>query len=101
MISWMTLFALVAIAAWVPVLWRFFSAWRKRRNPVSLAICLMITLLLYTSIISIMRLDGTITPEWAWFGFLLFNVTTCANFYAAFWWSGRKFTDTRDSGGRG
>jgi len=93
----MTAFAVVAAGAWVPVLWRFFSTWRKRHNPVSLAICLTILLLIYTSIISIEHLEGDIDAKWLWLGFLAFDVLVCLNFYISFWWSSRRFPDRRGS----
>ena len=91
MISWMVLLAGASVGAWLPVLWKFFLAWRTRSNPVSLAICLTIALLIYTSIISVEHLEGDIDARWLWGGFLVFNTIVCLNFYISFWWAKKRF----------
>jgi hypothetical protein len=94
-VSWVTLVAVLSIVAWVPVISRFFNAWRRRRNPISLAICLVLGLLIYTCIIIIENVEGEVAPLWLWIGFLGFNALVCFNFYVSFWWSSRRFPDRR------
>src|SRR3990172_12157880 len=44
---WLFVVALVIALAWVPVLIRFFRSWQARKNPISLAICILVTLAVY------------------------------------------------------
>lgn len=82
-------------AAWIPILIKFVRAWRARGNPVSLAICGIILLSIYSNIlvIAVYAYDGN--PRWAAYATHVFNGLVCANFYLAFVWSNRRFPDAR------
>lgn len=71
---------------------KFFRAWRTRANPVSLAICGLILLLIYTNVLSIGVVGDAL---WSTVLTLAFNVIICGNFYLAFRWSNKRFVDTR------
>ncbi len=82
-------------AAWVPILLKFIRSWRARRNPVSLAICGAILLSIYSNIlaIAVFAFDGNATT--AAIATHVFNGMVCVNFYFAFLWASRKFSDDR------
>ncbi len=89
-----TLSVFLAVA-WVPLLLKFVRAWRARRNPVSLAICGVILLSIYSNIITVAveAFDGSkTTAAIVTHGF---NALVCMNFYFAFALSKRKFPDAR------
>lgn len=93
----LSLVGLTLIAAWVPILLRFFRAWKQRHNPVSLAICGVVLLIIYMNVLLIM----VSSFKASLFGALLiglgFNVIACFNIHIAFRWSEKKFHDQRSS----
>ena len=94
-LGWMEVFTALVVMAWLPVLWHFLNAWRARHNPVSLAICLTILLLIYGSFTVAEYMEGVVDAQWFWGGFLGFEALVCLNFYVAFWWANRRFKNTR------
>lgn len=81
---------------WIPILLRFVRSWRARRNPVSLAICGIILLSIYSNVltIAVYALDGE--PVWAAIATHAFNALICLNFYLAFEWTKKRFPDARN-----
>lgn len=85
----------VVALGWIPILLKFFRAWRTRSNPVSLAICGLIVFGVYSNVVTIavsmtqgnMAVANTIT--WG------FNVLSCVNFYFAFRWADKRFNNDR------
>jgi hypothetical protein len=82
-------------AAWSPIFVKFFQAWRSRHNPVSLAICGVIALVIYSNAISlgVSTFDGN--PLLSTVAVIAFNMVACLNCYLAFRWSDRKFHSDR------
>ena len=81
--------------AWLPLAVRFNRGWKNRKNPVSLAICIAILMFAYTNALFVLALTDQIT--WAFFAIAthIFSVFAVGNFYACFYWSDKKFQDTR------
>lgn len=69
---------------WLPILGKFFRAWRDRRNPVSLAIGLIIALMVYLSVLVVLVASFKSSFVWAVIVGLLFDFGICVNFYIAF-----------------
>lgn len=85
--------ASAAIAlAWVPLLVRFYRAWRGRGNPISLAIALVVVMAAYAPT----WLAGGPGAPWSWSGLAVVDSLCCAFFYAALIWARQRFPDARD-----
>jgi len=86
-------FAAAVGAAWIPVLIHFWNAWRRRHNPLSLAICSLCGFAAWLSVSCYYFMTGSrLEVMWATEGVL---ALICVNFYASLWWSRRKFPDQR------
>lgn len=85
----------VLAVAWVPLFFRFLRGWRHRKNPVSLAICAMISYLIYTNVIAAFTTLGMGSWRTERQLTLLFNGLVLINFYLSFRWSEQRFPDAR------
>jgi len=83
--------ALVIALAWLPVLIKFFRSWRERTNPVSLAICVLVGSSIYLPVYAALLLPAS----WPLATFLAVDGLACSSFYAAFWWTRKRFHDSR------
>lgn len=87
--------ATVSVALWLPIFAQFLRSWRNRRNPISLAVCASIMLIMWTSLggiwVAINRIENNV--------FLLTTVmlSMVVSLYShlAFFWSNRRFVDER------
>lgn len=86
---------LLAAVGWVPILLRFYESWRDRRNPVSLAICALIIMVVYLGALFALHLLGEITSVYVGWLLLGFDVLVCVNFYLSFAWSRARFKSDR------
>lgn len=81
--------------AWLPIFVRFRRAWKTRKNPVSLAICAMISFLMYRTLVPVLvELNLGAWPV-ADDLTMLFNAFVLLNFYLSFHWSAQRFPDAR------
>lgn len=90
-----TIIAAVLSIGWLPILIKFLRAWRARGNPVSLAICLVIILVIYTDVVSLALYAFNGNPAWSMSAICGFNLLVCANFYVAIRWADKHFPNTR------
>ena len=60
--AYLTLVGL-SVLAWIPILIRFYRSWTKRSNPISLGICAMIMLLIWTRVAGIWQVTGDVSGE--------------------------------------
>lgn len=90
-----TLIAAVLSIGWIPILLKFYRAWNSRRNPVSLAICLVIAYLIYNNIVDLAVYAFSGNPTWSMGALNIFNMLVCVNFYVAIRWSNRHFSEAR------
>ena len=94
--SILLLLASLAVAvAWVPILARFFYSWQDRHNPISLALCGIILLVIYANInvLSIYLFKSNV--RWTAYAILTFSAAACLNFYLCTYWADKKFKDSR------
>lgn len=91
------LWALALAVGWLPLAWKFHRAWTKRKNPVSLAICLVMVLFAYQNAMFILAVQGETTWRFYSIATRSFEVIAIANFFIAFRWSDAKFADARRS----
>lgn len=90
-------FGLLAVAQavlWIPVLLHFFRQWWKRRNPISLAIMLLVMMAVYVGTMPVWLASTSVA--WISTAVLVVDILVCANFYVAFGWSRLKFSDARE-----
>lgn len=84
-------------AAWAPIFWHFIRAWRRRGNPKSLAIAVLVLFMMFLAL-SIYFVNDKVDV----LAILVVNqglaFLVCANFYFAMWKEKRLFKDTRGSG---
>jgi len=87
--------AVVLAVAWLPLAYKFNSGWKRRKNPVSLAICVTLILLTYSDVIFAFAILGETT--WKFFAIAtgVFQLVTVANFYLSFYWSEKRFPSER------
>jgi peptidoglycan biosynthesis protein MviN/MurJ (putative lipid II flippase) len=90
--------ATIIAILWIPILKKFFVAWRDRHNPVSLAIGLNITLMIYLSLLVVMVASFKARLLWAVGLSALFNLAACVNFYVAFHVAQKRFGNQRQVG---
>jgi 4-amino-4-deoxy-L-arabinose transferase-like glycosyltransferase len=91
-----TLVAALSAIAWVPILIKFLRAWLTRRNPVSLAICLVIAFIIYTDVITLSVYAFSGNPTWSFAAICGLNMVVCCNFYFSIRWADKTFRDKRE-----
>lgn len=95
-----TLFSIVAAVLallWAPLIGKFYKAWHDRKNPVSLAICWMIIVVMYSHLLYTLVMSFEADHRWVSAIALAFSFVACVNFYVSFYWSKKKFKDQRHS----
>lgn len=55
--------AFVAVVSWAPILGRFYGNWSSRRNPISLAICAAVFLLMWLAVAGGWVVSGGVAAE--------------------------------------
>lgn len=95
MVAIYSLLAGGAVFLWVPILLKFYRNWIHRRNPISLAICAAITLLMWLAIAGIWSVSGEVSSEVVTFASAAISavVALYANF--TFYWAKKKFDEDR------
>ena len=53
----------IVVCAWAPILIRFYRNWQHRHNPISLAICSAVALLMWLAIADIWEITGDVKGE--------------------------------------
>ena len=90
--------AILAVA-WIPVLIRFFRNWRARANPISLAICFLVTFSIYLCFVPLMGAGSD--PMTMALVVEVVNAATCLFFYVSFGWARRRWSPGDPSGHEG
>ncbi len=85
--------SVILTCAWLPVVFYFFARFRERDNPISLAICGSIGLLMYSNVV--FAFAGNKYIRLASVFMHLFNLVAIVNFYLSFYWAKKKFKDQR------
>ena len=89
--KWHALGSGLVSLAWVPVLLRFVRSFRERKNPISLAICLVIVLAMHTPLWVLFEPQA----PWSWAGVIATSGIVCAAFHASFTLARRRFPNGR------
>lgn len=93
----LVVWAAVLAVAWLPLAHKFNAGWKRRRNPVSLAICATALLLAYSNVIFAFAVMDQTT--WKFFAVAthIFEAVVVLNFYVSFYWSEKRFPGERRS----
>lgn len=86
--------AILAVT-WIPLARKFKDGWIKRRNPVSLAICIAMLLFGYFNALIVLLVAGQLSLTFLVIAMTVFQMVAVVNFYMSFWWSEKKFVNTR------
>lgn len=95
--TWVLLLYFALVGAWTPLLVSFFKAWRERKNPVSLAICLTIFLSAFTNVYLVIALFDKTPETWQAIGYGLCSAAVVIYFYVARHCAAKTFSDVRKS----
>jgi hypothetical protein len=85
----------LGVVLWLPILLRFYKSWLGRHNPISLAICATIMLLVWAMVAGAWVVTGSLSA--CIIALVSAGMSTAVAAYAhlAFYWSARKFPDKR------
>ena len=72
---------IVAALIWVPIFAHFFQAWRRRKNPISLAICGIVVSVVHDVVMRPFERD--VDPDVVFWTALVARVAAALFFYAA------------------
>ena len=86
----------IAVCAWAPILIRFYRNWQHRHNPISLAICSAVALLMWLAIADIWEITGDVKGEIV--SFVSTGVSLVVALYAnyTFHIAAKKFDEKRE-----
>ncbi len=87
--------SLISVFLWTPILIKFYRSWSSRRNPVSLAICASITLIMWTSLAGMWVVTGKIDPSTLILATAGMSGMVAVYVHVAFYLSKVRFNDQR------
>lgn len=87
--------AVALVIGWLPLAWKFYQSWKIRKNPVSLAICLVMLVFAYQNLMFMLATLGETTWRVYAIATRAFEVATIVNFFVAFRWSDTRFAGAR------
>lgn len=83
----------VLALAWVPIGFYFLRSWKKRRSPLSLAICGLVAFPIYTNCSTALFLQSH--PRWITGVLFIVNLVLLLNFLFCFYWQKKSFPEDR------
>lgn len=83
--------SIVLAAAWVPVAIFFWRSWKRRRTPLSLAICGVVSYPIYTNVSAAVLMKNE--PVWAFTSLAVINAAVLINFYLCYQSQRRTFPE--------
>jgi hypothetical protein len=89
--------AIVTVAVWIPALLKFFRTWKARKNPISLAICTAILLIMWEAVGHIWEITGAVTSAAGMLAFTCLSIAVGIYFNLSFLWAKKRFPDVRGS----
>lgn len=84
-----------AVLLWAPILLRFYRNWARRSNPISLAICAAVILLMWLAIAGIWAVLGDVRVEVVTFVSTAVSLVVAAYANFTFYWAEKKFNENR------
>lgn len=86
----------VSVLLWVPILLRFYRNWVKRHNPISLAICATLLLLIWIAIAGIWTVMGDVRKEMVSFTTTGMSALIASYTHFTFYRAEKKFQEAGD-----
>jgi RsiW-degrading membrane proteinase PrsW (M82 family) len=86
----------IAVCAWAPILFRFYRNWQHRHNPISLAICSAVTLLMWLAVAQIWEITGDVKGEVVSFVSTGLSIVVAAYANYTFYVAAKKFGENRE-----
>ena len=86
----------IAVCAWSPILFRFYKNWQSRHNPISLAICSAVSLLMWLAIAGIWEVTGDVRAEVVSFVSTGVSILVAAYANYTFHIAAKKFDEKRE-----
>jgi hypothetical protein len=88
--------ATISASLWTPILLKFRRNWSSRKNPVSLAILVLVAFVMWTAVAGFWLMSGGVTPalfavSWS----IVSNVIAIA-FHTSFYMAGKRFGEKRN-----
>lgn len=91
--SWAFAIILAVLLFWTPILAFFLKSWIKRKNPISLSICAIILLVIYTGVLQ--PYSAKSDPDVFLLTMGAVNLVTAVHFYISWIWANRRFRSDR------
>jgi len=85
----------MGVILWIPILLKFYRSWVNRSNPISLAICAAIILLVWSSIAGAWMVAGTVNRHLVALVTSGMSTLVAGYCHLAFHMSSKKFPDQR------
>ena len=85
-----------AVVLWAPILLKFYRNWVGRHNPISLAICAAIILLMWLAIAGGWAVTGSLSGEVVTFASTGISLVVAVYTHFTFYWAKRKFDEDRE-----
>lgn len=86
----------VCTILWVPILLRFYRSWLARGNPISLAICAAILLLMWLSVAGSWIATGGVNACTGMIVSTALSAAVALYAHLAFYWSSKNFPSSRN-----
>lgn len=90
--------SLIGVLLWTPILIKFYRSWSARRNPVSLAICAAVVLIMWSTLAGMWLVTGRIQAGELIMATSAMSAAVAIYVHASFVWSKRRFPDSRSGG---
>lgn len=83
------------VLLWSPILLRFYRNWIKRSNPISLAICAAVTLLMWLAVAGVWAVVGDVRVEVVTFVSTAVSLAVALYANFTFYWAEKTFDQNR------
>ena len=87
--------AVATVGLWLPILFRFYRSWSNRHNPISLAICAAILMLMWLAIAGIWLVSKTVDASLVMYISTWLSSLVAIYSHVAFYWAKKKFPERR------
>lgn len=85
-----------SVLLWIPILLRFYRSWAGRHNPISLAICALILLLVWFAVAGAWLITENISAYTMMVVSTSLSAAVALYAHFAFYWAGKRFSKSRD-----
>lgn len=87
--------ATISASLWTPILLKFRRNWSERKNPVSLAIFILVGFLMWTAVAGFWLMSGGVSPAFFAVAWGVVSNVIAISFHLSFYMANKKFKDSR------